>query len=402
MAITEATVAFRHDDLNRIQAALRASGTDGWLLYDFHGSNPVAAAVLGLPPLTRRYFVLIPAEGAPVALTHRIEQQPWEGWIGEQRVYLSWRELERELEMMLRGRGRIAMEYSPGDGVPYLDRTPAGVLEMVRASGVEVTPSGELVSAFYARWSAAGEASHRRAAVALHEIAMAAMRRIGERHAAGEVITEGELRAWIQAEQERRGFGVGNDAIVAIGPNAANPHYAPSRRGSAPMSAGDVVLIDLWAKEAEDAVFADQTWMGFVGTAPPDRLQRIWTAVRDARDAAIDALRSGWEDGSSVRGCELDDAARKVIRDRGWGEHFIHRTGHSMDRELHGSGPNLDNLETRDSRRLIPGIGFSVEPGIYLPDDVGMRSEVNVFIGSQGPELTTPDPQRELLSIPAS
>lgn len=402
MAITEATVAFSEDDLRRIQMALRGAELDGWLLYDFHGSNPVAAAVLGLPPLTRRYFVLIPASGAPVALTHRIEQQPWQGWIGEQRVYLSWRHLEHELGEMLRGRGRIAMEYSPGDGVPYLDRTPAGVLEMVRASGVEVTPSGELVSAFYARWSEAGEASHRRAAVALREIAVAAMRRIGERHAAGEVITEGELRVWIQAEQERRGFGVGNDAIVAIGPNAANPHYAPSRKGSAPISPGDVVLVDLWAKEAEDAVFADQTWMGFVGDAPSERLQRIWAAVRDARDAAIAALRSGWNEGRPVQGCELDDVAREVIRDRGWGEHFIHRTGHSIDRELHGSGPNLDNLESRDSRRLIEGVGFSVEPGIYLPHDVGMRSEVNVFIGSEGPEITTPDPQRELLSIPTS
>jgi Xaa-Pro dipeptidase len=399
MAITELTVSLREDTLGQIREALRAAGLDGWLLYDFHGANPVAGRVLGLPALTRRYFVYLPAEGRPVALTHRIEQQPWEGWIGENRPYLGWRELEAELSRLLAGAGRVAMEYSEGDAVPYVDLIPAGVVEAVRAAGARVTGSADLVSTFHSRWTVEGEASHRRAARAVRDAAHAAFARIARMVAAGDEVTEWETREWVRAELGRRGLGVGVDSIVAVNANAANPHYAPSAERHARIGHGDLVLIDLWGKEDDDAVYADQTWMGYVGAAVPERLQEIFGAVRDAREAAVALARERHRAGEPAAGCDLDDAARGVIAARGYGPHFIHRTGHSIDRELHGSGPNLDNLETRDNRTLIPGVGFSVEPGIYLAGDVGFRSEVNVFVGAQGPEVTTPAPQDEVYAL---
>ncbi|MBA2573129.1 MAG: aminopeptidase P family protein [Gemmatimonadetes bacterium] len=402
MAVVTETVSLSADTLQRIQRELRSHGLDGWLLYNFHGLNSIASALLGLPALTRRYLVLIPAAGQPVALTHRIEQHPWAGWIGENRVYLSWRELEAELAEMLTGVGRIAMEYVPGDAVPYVDMVPAGALEMVRATGAEVVPSADLVSAFHARWTAEGEASHRRASAAVQQTAHAAFARIGDAVRGGKRLTEWELREWICAELVRRGLAVGGDSIVAVNAHAANPHYAPSAEQSAEFRTGDLVLIDLWGKEDSAAVYADQTWMGFVGDTVPPRIQGIWEAVRDARDAAVEHARARWAAGEPVAGWELDDAARAVITERGYGDAFIHRTGHSIDQELHGSGPNLDNLETRDTRLLIPGVGFSVEPGIYLPGDIGFRSEINVWIGPDGPEVTTPEPQSEVLPIMAA
>ncbi|HEV2149590.1 MAG TPA: M24 family metallopeptidase [Longimicrobiaceae bacterium] len=399
MAIVEATVALTADTVRRIQEELRAHGLRGWLLYDFRGNNPIVSDLLGLPALTRRYFVLVPAEGTPVALTHRIEQQPWRGWIGENRPYSSWRELEAALAALLGGAGRVAMEYSEGDAVPYVDRVPAGVLEMVRRAGAEPVTSADLVSTFYARWSPEGEAAHRRAAVAVQETAHAAFRRIAERIQAGERVTEWDTREWVQAELARRGLHVGADSIVAVNANAANPHYGPTAAQHAQIRRGDLVLIDLWGKESEDSVYADQTWMGYVGEEIPERLATIFAAVRDAREAAVALLRERWEAGEPVAGYEVDDASRGVIEARGYGEQFIHRTGHSIDRELHGSGPNIDNLETRDTRRLIPGVGFSIEPGIYLAGDVGFRTEIDVFMGPDGPDVTTPRPQREVFAL---
>ncbi|CAN5746398.1 M24 family metallopeptidase [soil metagenome] len=399
MAVIEQTVALSADSVERIQDELRARAIDGWLLYNFHGANPVASNLLGLPAMTRRYAVLIPATGVPVALTHRIEQHPWTGWAGERRVYLSWRELETELFEMLRGLRSVAVEYSPGGAVPYVDLVPAGAVEMIRAAGVEPCSSAELVSTFYARWSAEGEASHRRAAVVVKETAHAAFGRVAETVRAGDRITEWELRSWIRGELERRGLRVGADTIVAVNANAANPHYAPTADASAEVRPGDLVLIDLWGKESDASIYADQTWMGYVGDSVPDRIASIWAALRDARDAAVDLVAARCAAGEPVAGCEVADAARDVLSQRGYAEYFIHRTGHSIDRELHGSGPNIDNLETRDTRELIPGVGFSIEPGIYIPGDLGFRTEINMFMAPGGPEVTTPEPQREIFAL---
>jgi len=400
MPVSAQQVTFTRSSLERIQVEIRAQELDGWLLSNFHGYNPVASSLMGLGAQSRRYFVMIPASGPPVALTHRIEQQPWDDWIGNRRVYLSWKDLETELGAMLAGARVIAMETSPGGAVPYIDLVPAGTVEMVRATGVEVRSSAELVSTFYSRWSAAGEASHRRAAEAVQATAHAAFGMIADAVRSGRVLNEWEMSEWIRGELERRGLWLGTGTIVAVNANAANPHYAPSQNAHSAIRAGDLVLIDLWGKEGgDDAVFADQTWMAYLGDSIPDRIARIWEILHGAREAAVQLLRTRHGQSAPIAGWEVDRAARAHIEARGYGEHFAHRTGHSIDTELHGSGPNIDDLETRDTRRLIPGIGFSIEPGIYIPGDLGFRTEINVFMGVDGPEVTTPDPQDEILRL---
>jgi Xaa-Pro aminopeptidase len=398
MAIIEETVSLTEATLERIRGELRALGIDGWLLFNFLGSNPVAGGLLGLPAMTRRYFVYLPAEGVPVAITHRIEQQPWETWIGEKRQYSSWPELQQELHELLQGRC-VAMEYAAGDAVPYVDRVPAGIIEMVRDAGARVTSSGDLVSAFYSRWTPEGEASHRRAAQAVHDVAHDAFRRIGKAVKAGERVTEWEARGWIQQGLADRGLRVNADSIVAVNAHAANPHYAPTPDRPTEICPGDLLLIDLWGKESDDAIYADQTWMGYLGDAVPQRLAEIFAVLSGARDAAIAHVREHAAAGQAVRGYEVDDAARNHIVCGGYGDYLIHRTGHSIDRELHGSGPNIDNLETQDTRTLIRGIGFSIEPGIYITGDVGFRTEVDMYMGADGPEVTTPNPQRAIYPL---
>jgi Xaa-Pro dipeptidase len=388
------------ESLPAIQAALERAGLDGWLLYDFHGLNPVAVGMLELPGMTtRRFFVYIPRSGSPVAITHAIEQGPWTGWPSKwtREKYSSWRSLESLLGNLIKGK-RVAMEYSPGDAVPYLDRIPAGVIEMVRSAGATVVSSGELVSSFYAVWTDVQRASHERAARAVSIIGQEAIRLAGSRADSASPLTEYALASWIRERFEGDGLETDHGPIVAIGPNAANPHYEPTAGNSATIKRGDILLVDLWARE-KNGVFADQTWMGSLG-APSGRDSAIWQVVRDARDAAISLLRERINSHKPVRGGEVDDATRAVITKRGYGDNFIHRTGHSIDpRDLHGSGPHIDNLETREEREMIPGVGFSIEPGIYLAGDVGMRSEVNGFIGADGLLITPSDYQKDLLVV---
>ncbi|MDO8502569.1 MAG: Xaa-Pro peptidase family protein [Gemmatimonadaceae bacterium] len=383
-----------------LQAALADADLDGWLIFDFHGLNPVALGMLGLEGMaTRRIFAFIPRSGSPVAITHAIEQGPWRLWPAEwgRTKYSGWRELESQLATLVKGK-RVAMEYSPGDAVPYLDRVPAGVLEMVRGAGATVVSSADLVSRFYAVWTEENLASHRRAAVVIARVAHEAMQRAGDAARSGSPITEFALQQWILGEFAKNRLETDHGPIVAIGPNAANPHYSPPAEESALIRNGDILLIDLWARE-ENGVFADQTWMGSLGQ-PGEREIGIWEAVRDARDAAITLLRERIPAGIPVKGGEVDDAARAVITSRGHGERFIHRTGHSIDpRDLHGSGPHIDNLETREERLLIPGVGFSIEPGIYLTGDVGMRSEVNGWIGERQLVITPDQYQKELIIV---
>jgi Xaa-Pro dipeptidase len=388
------------ESLPAIQAALDRAGLDGWLLYDFHGLNPIAVGMLQLSGMTtRRFFVFIPRKGLPVAITHAIEQGPWADWRAEWRkeTYSSWRVLESLLADLVKGK-RVAMEYSPGDAVPYLDRVPAGVLEMVRSAGATVVSSADLVSSFYAVWSDEQRASHERAARAVATIGKEAIRLAGSRADSASPLTEYALQRWIKERFEAGGLETDHGPIVAIGPNAANPHYEPTAEKSATIKRGDILLVDLWARE-KNGIFADQTWMGSLGP-PSERDKAIWLAVRDARDAAIALLEYRLGAHKPLRGGEVDDAARDVITKRGYGDYFIHRTGHSIDpRDLHGSGPHIDNLETREDRALIPGVGFSIEPGIYLPGDVGMRSEVNGFVGADGVLITPSDYQEDLLIV---
>ncbi len=383
-----------------LQAAIDKAGLDGWLIFDFHGLNPVALGMLELHGMaTRRIFVFIPRSGAPVALTHAIEQGPWRDWPAEweKLKYSGWRELESQLREMVSGK-TVAMEYSPGDAVPYLDRIPAGVIEMVRDAGAKVVSSADLVTRFYAVWSEDNVASHERASEIVASIAKNAMNRAGDAAKSGQPLTEYQLQQWILGEFAAKNLSTDHGPIVAIGPNASNPHYEPTLEHDATINAGDILLIDLWAKE-ENGVFADQTWMASLGQ-PGDKKKRVWEAVRDARDAAIAILRERLDAGKSLSGGEVDDVTREVIVSRGFGAWVLHRTGHSIDsRDLHGSGPHIDNLETREDRMLVPGVGFSIEPGIYIAGDVGMRSEVNAYVTDSGVVITPHEYQKELLIV---
>ncbi len=384
--------------VERVQTALSEQDLDGWLLYDFHEQNPVARALIGLEWTTRRSFTLVPTQGDPVSLVHAIEHSSWRHWPWEKRSYAGWREMEDGLADLLSGCARVAMEVSARSSVPTLDLVPSGIVELVRETGVETVSSGNLVSAFYSRWTEEQLEGHRRYAAILPEIASAAFERAADAVRRGEPTTEGALSAWIRTELERRGLGVDHDCIVAIGPRAADPHYDPGPVGET-IDRGDVLLIDLWGKGHEGDVPADQTWMGYLGAELPAEVAQVWSAARDARDEAVRFLERAHREGRPVRGLEVDDACRAVLEERGYGRFFVHRTGHSIDRDIHGSGPNLDNLETRDDRLLIPGVGFSIEPGVYIPNHLGVRTEVDVFFGPDGPEVTTPVPQESVFLL---
>jgi Xaa-Pro dipeptidase len=381
-------------DRNGLGAALEEAGADAWLLYNFRGVNPVAGRVLGVSGMgTRRLFVLLPRDGEPVAVAHRIELQGVEGFPGTIVPYSRWEELHHALGKLLKGR-TVAMEISPDDAVPYLDRVPFGVVELVRRLGARVVPSGPLVSRFAARWSAEEMAGHSAAAETIAAIARAELTRVVREPA----VSESTVQARVVRALEEHRLVFDHPPIVAFGPNAANPHYEPIAGHDARLEQDQVVLLDLWGAPGEDAVAADQTWMGFAGDEPPARVRQVWTAVRDARDAAISAVREAARSQRPIAGYEADQAARAVIDNAGFGQWFVHRTGHSIDHDLHGSGPHLDDYETHDDRRLGPGIGFSVEPGVYLPGEFGVRSEVNMFWGPEGPQVTPQEPQRELIT----
>jgi Xaa-Pro dipeptidase len=390
------------ETLPEIQHALADAGVDGWLLYDFRGLNPIAGGLLGLEGMTtRRVFVFVPANGGgtPVALTHAIEQLPWHRWPAEwgKDVYSSWRTLESWLAKHVGGR-RVAMEYSAGDAVPYLDRIPAGVIEMVRTAGATVVSSGELVSRFYATWNDENIASHARAAEIIATIGQAALQLAGERARSKDAITEHQLMEWIKNRFRKAGLETDHGPNVSAGANAANPHYEPTPDAPRVIREGEILLIDLWARESNQP-YADQTWMASLGTPSAESLE-IWNAIRDARDAAIEYVQTRAKTGEPIRGADVDDAARQVIESRGYGQYFTHRTGHSIDaRDIHGSGPHLDNLETREERLLVPGVGFSIEPGIYIPGKIGMRTEVNVYM-TDGQAVVTPRVyQRDLMIV---
>ena len=386
--------------LPRLQGLIANAGLDGWLLYDFRGTNAIAHGLLGFEGLvSRRVFAFIPREGTPIGIQHAIEPGPWAKWPTSWplRVYSGWRALEQELHALIAGK-RVAMEYSAGDAIPYLDRIPAGVLEMVRATGATVVSSADLVSAVYATWTPAQLASHIRAAEVIRTVALDAIATAGAMVTAGTPIAEHVLQQQILDAFARAGLETDHGPDVAASESAANPHYAPSAASPRLIQRGDLLLIDLWARE-KGGVYADQTWMASLG-APSARVVTVWEAVRDARDAALALLTTRIAAGEPARGGEADDAARAVITDRGFGAQFWHRTGHSIDsRELHGSGPQIDNLESRDDRLLIPGVGFSIEPGIYIPGELGVRSEVNCFVGEDALLITPGKIQRDLMVV---
>lgn len=385
-------------ELPRLQERIAESGADGWLLYDFKDQNPLAHSLLGLGKTTRRAFALYPIEGEPRLLRHAIEASSWREWPWGQVTYSGWKELEEALPEFLAGCGTVAMECSPRNAVPTIDRVSSGVIELVRASGVDPVSSGDLVTQYFSRWPAGGLESHRRAAVVVREVAHGAFDFAASAVRAGSPATESDLMEWIENGLRRGGVTEQVGCIGALGRTASDPHYHPGGKGER-ITNDSLVLIDLWGTEP-DGIPADQTWMGWIGGAPDDRSVEVWTAVRDARDRAIELLHERARSGEDVRGWEVDRVARDHLAERGLAEWFVHRLGHSMDRDLHGSGPNLDDLETRDDRRILPGTGFSIEPGVYIPGEIGVRSEVNVYWSENGPEITPGEIQRQLLILP--
>ncbi len=382
-------------DRAMVTATLERLGADGWLLFDFHGCNPVAQRLLPGGMVTRRTFVWIPREGPMVAIVHKIEMQPFTGFPGTVIPFARHAELQAALDGTLRGK-RAAMEISPKDAVPYLDRIPWGVVDLLQSLGVTVVPSADLVTRFAATWSEAEAREHMQAAELLRGIALNALH--GAVRRAGTGLTESALQQEVVAAMEGAGMFLTTHPIVGFGPNAANPHYEPRPGADRQLEHDQVVLLDLWGGMHEGAVFADQTWMGFSGSVVPARVQTVWTTVRDARDAAISRMQGLAASGAPVQGYLGDQAARQVIEAAGFGDYFVHRTGHSIDRDLHGSGPHLDDYETHDDRAMLPGTGCSVEPGIYLPGDFGVRSEINLYWGLSGIVVTPGERQMELVT----
>lgn len=383
-------------DRTALRDGLTAAGAEGWLLFDFRGSNPIALRMLGAKPGTRRLFVYLPKDGPPVAVGHKIELQQFEDFPGRVVPYARWQELEAALRELIGGK-TVAMEISSRDSVPYLDRVPFGVVELIQSLGARVVSSGPLVTQFTALWSAAEARDHVEASEVLARVAKQVLAETVTE--GGKSVTESGVQRRVIELIEQNGVRVdpGHLPIIGFGPNAANPHYAPEAGHDRTLAHDEVVLIDLFGGKTLETVFADQTWMGFSGRNPPDEVVRVWNTVRDARDAALACVWRAAREKRPIRGFEIDRAARDVIEGAGYGEFFVHRTGHSIDRDLHGSGPHCDDYETRDDRLLVPGVGFSVEPGIYLPGRFGVRSEVNVYWSPDGPVVTPLELQQSLI-----
>jgi Xaa-Pro aminopeptidase len=394
-------------DIPALQRALADQDLDGWLLYDFHAQNPTAVTALGLGGrmLTRRWFYLVPRVGEPVALVHSIELGSFPAEVpGRREAYVSWDSLRDALSRLLGSlppRRRVAMEYFPLAAIPYLSRVDAGTIELVRAHGAEVVSSAELVQRFLCRWDEAQVASHRRALAGIDGAKDAAFARIGEALRRGEPLLETEVQRFLLERFEAADLECDHAPIVAVNAHAADPHYEPSDRTPTPIRRGDLVLIDLWARgKGPRDVYADITWVGVCGEPTP-RQREVFDVVAGARDLGLETLARAHRQGRTLQGWEVDRAVRDFVAARGLGDRFVHRTGHSIGVAVHGDGANLDDLETHDTRPLVPGLGFSIEPGVYLPEEgIGVRLEIDVFLGASGPEVFGPI-QRELVRIAA-
>jgi Xaa-Pro dipeptidase len=389
-------------DITAVQAALRAHHIQAWLLYDFHGTNPIAARVAGLATTghlaTRRWYYLVPATGSPCALVHRIEADTLDHLPGEKVRYAGRDELARGLSTLLSGIQQVAMEYSPGCAIPYVSRVDAGTVEAVRSLGVNVVSSGDLVQAFESVWTTEQLASHRAASDALYRIKDRAFALAGESVRADRPLHEYELQQHMWRWFDEEGLDSDSPPVVALGPHASSPHYLPTAASAAPIVRDAVLLLDLWGKtRATGSVFADITWVGYTGREVPPRVQQVFAAVAAARDAAVTLVRERARAGADVRGWEADRAARHVLSDAGFGQAISHRTGHNLGEHVHGNGANLDDFETHDDRQLLAGTGFTVEPGLYV-GDFGIRSEINVY-REAGDAVVTGACQERVLSL---
>lgn len=390
-------------DIAAVQAALTADGIDAWLLYDFRGLNPIAVeiaavALQGGHLATRRWYYLIPAQGAPRGLVHAIERHVLAHLPGTTERYAGRNELDSGLRRLLAGLHRVAMEYSPKCAIPYISRVDAGTIELVRQTGVDVVSSGDLVQRFGTVWDADLVASHYQASVRLHRIKDRAFEAIAARVGGGIPTTEYDIQQLMAAWFLEEGLVSDSEPNVSASENAGNPHYLPTASVHRRISAEDLVLLDLWGKlDQPGAVYADITWVGYAGRAVPERYAKAFAAVAAARDAAVALVQRAVAGGQELRGWQVDRAASTVLRNAGYSDHILHRTGHSLGESVHGNGVNMDDYETHDDRRLLAGTGFTIEPGVYFKD-FGVRSEINMIVGAGEAPVTGPR-QAEILTL---
>jgi Xaa-Pro dipeptidase len=385
--------------IHEIQQSLKAEQIDGWLIYNFRGSNIFATKLLSLPEhimFTRRYFYFIPANGEPKKLVHRIEEWNLDALPGNKNIYLSWRSLEEGLKQLLAGIKKVAMEYSPKCAIPYVSTVDAGTVELVRGSGVEVVSSANLIQYFESRWEEDQYKDNIDTANHLRQIVDQTFGFIKEKIITNISITEYDVQQFMLSEFRKRKLVASSDPNCSVNANSANPHYEPTKEVNFPLHKGDFVLLDLWAKKDKPrSVYADITWTGFIGETVPEEYEKIFQIVKGGRDAALNFVKSSMRSGKVICGFDVDDVARDYITQYGYGEYFVHRTGHSIGEEVHGNGANMDNLETRDERYIVPLTSFSIEPGIYLRDKYGIRSEIDVYLSKEKEVIVTGLPMQE-------
>ncbi|MBU1873891.1 M24 family metallopeptidase [bacterium] len=391
-------------DLDRIQKAISEKGIEGWLFYDFHHRDAMAYRILGLDFskfTTRRWFYYIPAQGDPVRIVSAVETKKLDSLTGQKKVYRSWEELHQIIRETLANANQIAMQYSPNNNIPYVSVVDAGTIELIRSFGVAVVSSADLVQTFEAVIDREGYKAHLEAGVNVQKIKDEAFELIGEKIGNNEKVTEYEVQQYIVRRFEEEGLtDDGDHPIVGVNDHPADPHFEPTEENTYTIKKGDTLLIDLWARKNDDTgIYYDITWCGYIGKNPSAKYVEIFNTVRDARNAARDFIRDRFGKNQPCFGYEVDDVCRQVVIDAGYGDYFVHRTGHSIGREVHGNGVHIDNLETKDERELVPGICFSIEPGIYLPGEMAVRSEIDVFITQDGEVVVAGEEQEKLILL---
>ncbi|HYK38775.1 MAG TPA: M24 family metallopeptidase [Candidatus Eremiobacteraceae bacterium] len=387
-------------NLSEMQSDLRAAGFHGWLFYDFRGRDPIAQRILQLPPgmRTRRWFYFVPAKGAPKKLVHKIETESLAAVPGDTLYYAAQEELRGNLKKLIGRATKVAMQYSPKNGIPYVSMVDAGTIELVRSTGAKIFSSADLVQKYEAVWSSAQLESHLYAGTQVDRIVAEAFQRAARGVRENRFETEFGLQQWIREQFAAAGLVTEEGPDIAVNAHASDPHYAPSPDRPTQIKEGDLLLLDVWAKRAAPgSVYYDITWVGYLGAKPPEKYTKVFNAVREARDKAVDLILTSIAKGKPLQGWQVDKAARSVIEKAGYGKYFFHRTGHNIGTSVHGNGANMDGIETHDVRHLIPGTCTSVEPGIYLPE-FGIRSEVNVYIGEKEARVTGAI-QKELLAL---
>jgi len=387
--------------IQSIQKTLAAQKIDGWLFYDFWKRNEYAQRILEYPRHilnTRRFFYYIPAHGEPRKLVHSIERWNLDHLPGEKTIFLSWQSLEEGLKTLLAGVKTVAMEYSPGNAIPYISKVDAGTIEAVRKTGVNIVSSMNLTQFFESRWSEEAYRDNLETGKIMRAVVDEAFGFMKSNILAKKKVTEYDVQQFMLSRFTANGLTTMEAPNCSVNANSGNPHYEPTQEVHTELREGDFVLIDLWAKKDKPgSTYNDITWTGFLGTSVPEKYTKVFNVVRDARDAAVSLLERSFAAGRTVRGCDVDDAARKVIVDAGYGEYFIHRTGHSITEDLHGSGANMDNLETMDERTIIPETSFSIEPGVYFMADFGIRSEINVYVTKDNKVVVPGEPRQQAL-----